>query len=73
VEDRSRKEERIQGEFDIDIAGVGHINHLHEWFAPTEGILLDTSVPIVEGVISGKHLFGDKGHSYNDGTRNWEP
>jgi len=39
---------------------------LNEWFAPTEGILIDTAYPIVDGAISGLHLFGNS-EGFTDG------
>ena len=65
--DHSGAVERISGEFKIDITGDGHIETLLEWFAPTEGILIDSTLAIEEGVVSGHHLFGDLGGTYTDG------
>lgn len=65
--DRSGSVERIQGEFHIDLALDGSGSTLQEWFAPTEGILIDTTFPIVDGLVTGKHLFGDEGNKYHDG------
>lgn len=59
--------EHIVGSFKIDITGDGEINDLEEWFAPTEGILIDTSHGVLDGIINGKHLFGDQGGTYADG------
>lgn len=59
--------EHIQGSFEIDITGDGEINQLQEWFAPTEGILIDTAPGIVDGVVTGDHLFGDNGGEFEDG------
>lgn len=41
-------------------------------FAPTEGILIDTSHDILNGVITGQHLFGDQGGTYADGFEKLE-
>jgi hypothetical protein len=66
--DRSGAVERIvDGEWHIDVTGNGDVKTLHEWFAPTEGILIDASVPVVDGVITGEHLFGDMGGTFADG------
>lgn len=37
---------------------------MDEWFAPTEGILIDDPN---SGEITGEHLFGDEGSRYEDG------
>jgi hypothetical protein len=65
--DHSNAVERIEGEWIIDVTGDGDFETLHEWFAPTEGILIDTAVPVVDGVITGEHLFGDMGGKFADG------
>lgn len=64
---RSGSIERIEKVVAIDITGDGRIDNLREWFAPTEGILIDTSIPIVDGMVTGEHLFGGDGKSYRDG------
>lgn len=58
--------ERVTGSFVIDITGDGKNETLYEWFAPTEGILIDTSVPVFDGQITGIHMFGDGG-DFSDG------
>lgn len=65
--DMSGAVERISGDFFIDLSGDGDIEHFVEWFAPTEGILIDTTIPIVNGTITGHHLFGDLGGTYTNG------
>lgn len=70
--DGSGAVERIQGEFYIDLAASGETTKLHEWFAPTEGILIDTSVEIFNGTITGEHLFGDMGDKFEDGFEKLE-
>jgi hypothetical protein len=65
--DRSGAVERIAGEWHIDVTGTGDLKTLHEWFAPTEGILIDAAVPVVDGVVTGEHLFGDMGGTFADG------
>ena len=59
--------ERIEGEFSIDVTGDGEIETLNEWFAPTEGILINTNIAIEDGAVTGQHLFGDQGGTYADG------
>ena len=52
--------------YKIDISGDGEIEHLKEWFAPDEGILIDYHSS--DGsVISGEHLMGDMAGAYADG------
>lgn len=41
-------------------------------FAPTEGILIDTSHDIKNGIITGQHLFGDQGGTFADGFEKLE-
>lgn len=65
--DRSGSVERIDGEFSIDIDGDGRVDVLREWFAPSEGILVDTTHPMVGGVVASKHLFGADREEYHDG------
>lgn len=62
--DQSGHVERIDGEFSFDLAASGQPQTLGQWFAPTEGILVDTRI---EGEISGQHLFGDMGGRFADG------
>lgn len=70
--DKSGAVEVIQGEFVIDITGNGEAETLEEWFAPTEGILIDTKHGIDGGIITGHHLFGDMGRTYVDGYEKLE-
>ncbi|MEM9561104.1 MAG: hypothetical protein AAGA93_00715 [Actinomycetota bacterium] len=56
--------ERVTGEFSFDFDADGEVEVVSEWFAPTEGILLDTRI---EGPVTGEHLFGDQGGVYADG------
>ena len=66
--DGSGAVERIKGEFDIDITGQGDITTLNEWFAPTEGILIDNKKKVKKnGVVTGEHLLGDMGGKFSDG------
>jgi hypothetical protein len=66
--DRSGAVERIvDGEWHIDVTGDGDIKTFHEWFAPTEGILIDATVTVVDGTVTGEHLFGDMGGTFADG------
>lgn len=62
--DKSGDVERIDGIFHFDIDGNGEKTYMNEWFAPTEGILIDATIP---GEISGMHLFGDQGGNFTDG------
>lgn len=62
--DDSNAVERVSGEFSFDFDADGEAEMVSEWFAPTEGILVDTRV---EGELSGAHLFGDQGGLYADG------
>ena len=64
--DGSGTVEAIQGEFVIDITGDHFPETLEEWFAPTEGILIDTSYGLENG-INGQHLFGDMGGTFKNG------
>ena len=64
--DHSGAVEAIRGEFIIDITGDAFAETLDEWFAPTEGILIDTSLGLENG-INGQHLFGNMGGAYLDG------
>ena len=66
--DNSGKVETVKVDnLNIDLTGNGVKEQVHEWFAPTEGILIDTSVGIVDGVVTGAHLFGDMGGKYLHG------
>ena len=65
--DGSGAVERIDGEFSLDITGNGEVETLNEWFASTEGILIDSSIAIEDGAITGQHLFGDMDGTYADG------
>jgi hypothetical protein len=66
--DRSGAVEAIRGEFVIDITGDSFVETLQDWFAPTEGILIDTSFAGLEhGIVNGQHLFGNMGGAYLDG------
>ena len=62
--DGSGSVERISGEFAFDFNADGETETVGEWFAPTEGILIDSSI---EGPLTGEHLFGDQGGLYTDG------
>ena len=59
--------------FQIDITGDGVIEHLSEWFAPTEGILIDlkeiNATDNLADNVTGQHMMGDMGglHGYEDG------
>lgn len=63
--DRDGRIEAIAGDFTIDMDADGIEDHLSEWFAPTDGILID--VRELEGTISAEHLFGDRAGRYADG------
>jgi hypothetical protein len=66
--DRSGAVESIRGEFVIDITGDSFVETLADWFAPTEGILIDTSFDgLQHGIVTGQHLFGNMGGAYLDG------
>lgn len=56
--DGSGRVERMRNDVDIDISGDGHVAHLFQWFAPTEGILLDALLAMQDGVISDGHFVG---------------
>ena len=58
--DGSGAVERIQGNFMFDISGDGDIEHLHEWFAPTEGILLDAALAMKDGLVTSSHFLSNK-------------
>lgn len=47
--------------------GDGEAETISEWFAPTEGILVDTTHGLGDGVVTAHHLFGDQGDIYLDG------
>ena len=64
--DGSGSVEAVRGEFVIDITGDHFPETLDEWFAPTEGILVDTSYGLENG-INGQHLFGDMGGTFKNG------
>jgi len=64
--DGSGKVETIPGEFSIDLNGDHFPETLNAWFAPTEGILIDTSYSFEHGV-NGDHLFGDMNGRFEDG------
>ena len=70
--DHSGAVERIYKEVTIDITGDGDMENLSEWFAPEEGILIDTETAIVNGVVDGNHLFGDQGQTFSDGFEKLE-
>jgi hypothetical protein len=60
------------GGFEIDVTGDDDKERLAQWFAPTEGILVDAHVEAGEedfenGVITGDHMMGDMGGKYTDG------
>lgn len=66
--DRSEAVERISGDFAFDLSGDGVSESLNEWFAPSEGILVDSTYPGFEsGQLSGWHLYGDLGGQYDSG------
>lgn len=66
--DMSGAVEHITGEFDFDLSGNGIPEELTEWFAPTEGILVDSTYPgFDDGTLIGWHLYGDLGGMYDDG------
>jgi hypothetical protein len=63
--DRSEAVKSIRGEFVIDITGDSFIETFQDWFAPTEVILIDTSIVGLEhGFVTGHHLFGNMGGAY---------
>jgi hypothetical protein len=64
--DGSGTVEAIRGEFMIDIDGDHFADILDEWFAPTEGILIDASLGLENGIY-GEHLFGDLGGKFQNG------
>ncbi|MEM8922393.1 MAG: hypothetical protein AAGD35_02750 [Actinomycetota bacterium] len=66
--DGSGAVERIDGRFSLDIDADGVTDTVTEWFAPTEGILLDTvdGLP-ADGAVTGRELVGDEGGRYADG------
>lgn len=64
--DGSGHVEMIQGEFSIDLTGDHFPEILDTWFAPTEGILIDVSYGLANG-INGDHLFGDMGGRFANG------
>lgn len=64
--DRTGAIEHITGDFQVDLTGDGHVLHLNEWFSPTDGILIDVTFPIVDGNVTGLHMFGNS-DGYDDG------
>lgn len=62
--DHSGAVEHIAGEFLFDMDGDGIDENLMQWFAPTDGILINKDFG---AKISGEHLFGDTGGKYSDG------
>jgi hypothetical protein len=68
--DRDGVVSRIEGDFTIDITGDGDMEELNEWFGPKEGILINTNnkeQKILDGIVTGQHLFGDMGGAFSDG------
>lgn len=66
--DGSGDVEHIDGKFDFDLNGNGVPEELVEWFAPSEGILVDSTYPGFDsGTLSGWHLYGDLGGLHEDG------
>lgn len=66
--DGSGDVEHITGEFDFDLSGNGIPEELTEWFAPTEGILVDSTYPGYDsGELTGWHLYGDLAGLHEDG------
>ena len=67
--DRSGAVEKIPvSNFTFDFAGDGaRMTSLHEWFGPQEGILIDTTTGIFDGIVTGEHLFGDQEGKYLHG------
>ena len=67
--DGDRQVSRIGGEFRIDITGDGAVvEDLNEWFAPTEGILINNKKKVKkDGIVTGVHLMGDQGGEFTDG------
>ncbi|MEM8922391.1 MAG: hypothetical protein AAGD35_02740 [Actinomycetota bacterium] len=66
--DRSGAVERIETTVVLDITADGSADVLGEWFAPTEGILLDTADGLsTDGAVTGRALIGDGGGRYADG------
>jgi len=60
------------GGFEIDITGDDDKEHLSQWFAPTEGILIDKKAEegledFKNGIITGDHMMGDMAGEYTDG------
>ena len=57
--------------FQIDITGDGDVEHLSEWFAPTEGILIDlhniNATDALADTVTGHHMMGDMGGLHADG------
>jgi len=64
--DKSGEVETIRGEFEIDLTGDHFPEMLDTWFAPTEGILINTAYGLENGV-NGEHLFGDMGGAFKNG------
>jgi hypothetical protein len=68
--DRDGVVNRIEGDFSLDITGDGDLEDLNEWFGPKEGILINTKnkeQKILDGIVSGQHMFGDMGGAFSDG------
>jgi len=57
----------------IDITGDEYKEHLDAWFAPTEGIFIDTTLEIVNGEVTGHHFSGDQGGHFLDGYQKLAP
>ena len=64
--DMSGSVEKITGQWMVDMDGDGEREEISEWFAPTEGILLDARAPLGE-VVTGEYMFGDTGNAYEHG------
>ena len=64
--DGSGHVEKIDGEWQVDMDADGELEVINEWFAPTEGILLDGRAPLGE-LVTGEYLFGDTGNAYENG------
>jgi hypothetical protein len=61
-----------EGGYQIDITGDGDMEHLKQWFAPQEGILIDAhneegQEDFENGIITGDHMMGDMAGQYTDG------
>lgn len=57
----------LQDGLSMDLTGNGVEETIYEWFAPTEGILVDVTTGFENGKVTGQHLFGEMEGQYLHG------